>query len=64
MFPEEAKKPSSKSLFFDFEATQDTTAQCTEGYLSIAAKFHAMIVSDASIVLSRGAACLGTFQIL
>lgn len=32
LFPEEAKKPCSKFIFFDFEATQDTTAQCTKGY--------------------------------
>ena len=32
LFPEEPKKPVNKFIFFDFEATQDTIAQCAEGY--------------------------------
>jgi len=32
LIPEEPKKPVKKFIFFDFEATQDTIAECTEGY--------------------------------
>lgn len=34
IFPEDPKKIVKKFIFFDFEATQDTIAQCAEGYLS------------------------------
>ena len=32
LFPEDPKKPVRKFTFFDFEATQDTIAECTDGY--------------------------------
>ena len=32
LFPEEPKEPVQKFIFFDFEATQDQLAQCSDGY--------------------------------